>query len=162
MSTTERVAAGGSCSLNCNNDNDNLTMVPSYEGSVECGVDGEWSISKLPLRCIVKDQICSIADLVTAAQAIPNFGSVDQSCPGGEKKDNDNVYGGVSCPFNCTSPWYPTGPLVCSNGSWIGSAECGGQFFVFSLGLPHTKVFQIKLGLPSVPPSVCSFTQLTY
>ena len=26
--------------------------MPSYVGAVECGVDGEWSISQLPLKCI--------------------------------------------------------------------------------------------------------------
>ena len=42
------MAAGGSCSLNCTD----RSKVPSYVGAVECGVDGEWSISQLPLKCI--------------------------------------------------------------------------------------------------------------
>ena len=42
------MAAGGSCSLNCTDG----SKVPSYVGAVECGVDGEWSISQLPLKCI--------------------------------------------------------------------------------------------------------------
>ena len=42
------MAAGGSCSLNCTDG----SKVPSYVGAVECGVDGEWSIKQLPLKCI--------------------------------------------------------------------------------------------------------------
>ena len=101
---------------------------------------GEWSTQ---LGCTLRDQTCSIDDLEVAAQAITNYGSVDRTCPGGEKKDDKNIYGGESCPFSCRSPWYSTGPLVCSDGSWGGSAECGEQCFVFSLGEPWPKVFQI-------------------
>ena len=42
------MAAGGSCSLNCTDG----SKVPSVVGAVECGVDGEWSIKQLPLKCI--------------------------------------------------------------------------------------------------------------
>ena len=42
------MAAGGHCFLNCSAPD----KVESWVGAVECGVDGEWSTSKLPLRCI--------------------------------------------------------------------------------------------------------------
>ena len=44
------MAAGGNCLLNCSDS----TKVESWVGTVECGVDGEWSISQLqlPLKCI--------------------------------------------------------------------------------------------------------------
>ena len=68
---------------------------------------GTWSVQ---LECVLKDQTCSIED---------NFESVNTSCPGGEKKDNENVFGGESCPFECTAPFYPSGSLVCRQGEWI-------------------------------------------
>ena len=51
-STTDRVAAGGNCFLNCSDS----TKVESWVEPVECGVDGEWSISQLPLKCIATCQ----------------------------------------------------------------------------------------------------------
>ena len=51
-STTDRVAAGGQCFLNCSDP----AKVESWVGAVECGVDGEWSISQLPLKCIATCQ----------------------------------------------------------------------------------------------------------
>ena len=102
--------------------------------------EGEWTPQ---LECTLRDQTCSISDLKVAAQAITNLDAVGLSCPGGEMKDDENVYGGESCPFICRSPWYSTGALVCSDGNWGGSAKCGGQCFVFSLGEPCTKVFQM-------------------
>ena len=64
---------------------------------------GEWSVQ---LECVLKDQTCSIQDLVTMVEAFDNFESVNTSCPSGEKKDDENVFGGESCPFKCTTPFY--------------------------------------------------------
>ena len=83
---------------------------------------GTWSVQ---LECTLRDQTCSIDDLELKAQPITHFESVDGSCPGGEKKDDENVFGGESCPFECTAPYYSSGPLVCSQGEWKGPAECG-------------------------------------
>ena len=49
----DRVAAGGNCFLKCS---DSTNKVESWVGEVECGVDGEWSISQLPLKCIATCQ----------------------------------------------------------------------------------------------------------
>ena len=46
------MAAGGQCSLKCADP----AKVESWVGAVECGVDGEWSISQLPLKCIATCQ----------------------------------------------------------------------------------------------------------
>ena len=88
---------------------------------------GTWSVQ---LECTMRDQTCGIDDLETTAQSIPNFESVDTGCPGGNKKDNKNVFGGESCPFECTPPYkrigyYPSGSLVCRNGKWEVPAKCG-------------------------------------
>ena len=91
---------------------------------------GDWSTQ---FECTLRDQTCSIDDLVVAAKAIN--GSADPNCSGGKKKDEKNIYGGESCPFSCRPRWYSTGPLVCSDGSWRGgspnSAKCGGQCLNF-------------------------------
>ena len=86
---------------------------------------GEWSVQ---LECTMRDQTCSIDDLQLKAQTVAHFDSVDTSCPGGEKKDNGNVFGGESCPFQCAAPYYSNGPLVCRQGKWEaleGPAKCG-------------------------------------
>ena len=83
---------------------------------------GTWSVQ---LECTLRDQTCSIQDLVTMVEAFDNFESVNTSCPSGEKKDDENVFGGESCPFECTTPYYSSGPLVCSQGEWEGPAQCG-------------------------------------
>ena len=87
---------------------------------------GHWSPQ---LECTLRDQTCSIDDLEVAAQAITNYGSVDRTCPRGEKKDAENVYGGESCAFECTSYYEPTGALVCREGRWVGDAECSGELY---------------------------------
>ena len=82
---------------------------------------GTWSVQ---LECTLRFQTCGIEALVAKAQAITH-GSVDRSCPGGDKKDDENVFGGESCPFECTAPYYPSGSLVCRDGKWEGPAKCG-------------------------------------
>merc|ERR1712013_717371 len=93
--------------------------------------EGEWTPQ---LECTLRDQTCSISDLKVAAQAITNLDAVGLSCPGGEMKDDENVYGGESCPFICRSPWYSTGALVCSDGNWGGSAKCALDAYWASWG----------------------------
>ena len=87
---------------------------------------GEWSVR---LECTLRDQTCSIEDLVTTVEADNNSEPVDPSCPGGEKKDNENVFGGESCPFECTAPYYSSGPLGCRQGEWDDSNKCGNFLF---------------------------------
>ena len=58
----DRVAAGGNCFLNCSDS----TKVESWVEPVECGVDGEWSISQLPLKCIATCQ----EDVITKGKKI--------------------------------------------------------------------------------------------
>lgn len=77
------------------------------------------------LECTLRDQTCSIKNLVKTAETLDNFKEIDESCPGVEKKDDENIYGGEACAFNCTTPYYPSGPLVCRQGEWSGSAKCG-------------------------------------
>ena len=74
--------------------------------------------------CTLREWSCGIEALVAKAQAITD-GSVDRSCPGGEKTDDGNVIGGESCPFECTPPYKRIGSLVCRNGKWEGPAKCG-------------------------------------
>ena len=75
-------------------------------------------------ECTLREWSCGIEALVAKAQAITH-GSVDRSCPGGDKKDDENVFGGESCPFECTPPYKRIGSLVCRNGKWEGPAKCG-------------------------------------
>ena len=44
----DRVAAGDYCFLNCTDPN----KVESWVGKVECGLNGKWGVSHLPLKCI--------------------------------------------------------------------------------------------------------------
>ena len=94
---------------------------------------GEWSVQ---LECTLRDQTCSIDDLQLKAQSIAHFESIDTSCPGGEKKDDENVFGGESCPLKCTASYYLSGRLVCRQGEWDGSsAICGEPFRAHSIKL---------------------------
>lgn len=97
----------------------------SGKGEAVCDA-GQWSVQ---LECTLRDQTCSIDDLELKAQTITHFESVDKICPGGEKKDDENVYGGEQCSFKCTAPYYSNGPLVCRQGEWDGSAKCGIFFY---------------------------------
>ena len=99
----------------------------SGKGEAVCDA-GKWSVQ---LECTPREETCSIDHLELKAQSITHFESVDISCPAGEMKDDKTVYGGEQCPFNCTSPYYANGPLVCRQGEWDGSAKCGSYSVFF-------------------------------
>lgn len=69
-STTERVAAGGQCSLNCTDP----AKVESWVGAVECGLDGKWSTSMLPLRCLAT---CQEDVIIKGRKKIANISTIE-------------------------------------------------------------------------------------
>ena len=106
----------------------NKHYVPSPgNNKAECEA-GKWSVD---LECELKYKTCTIDALKDKLKAINiDVESLDNDaiCPGAEKMDAENIYGGEKCSFQslCITGYASDSPIQveCKEGEWENSAQC--------------------------------------